>query len=212
MKKLLSLIVVTLVSFHLAIGQNFPSQIWHEGKLMMANGDVLPGTLKYDLETNIVQRRGQQGIETYNSSSIEFFEILDEYYGGVRTFYSLPYAMNTDYEVPVFFELLTDGQNMTLLCREYITVENRMGGMGMGGMYMNPMWGGPMMGMNKLAFNFYFLQDGRIQKYSQKRKDLINLMDDKSQEIKLFIRKNRLQHDQRGDLLRITAYYNKLKE
>ena len=212
MKKLCSILIVALFALQAVKGQDFPSQIWHEGKIVLANNEVLTGLIKYDLETNIIQRQAQKGIETFNSSSIEFFEILDEIYGGIRTFYSLPYAMNTDYEVPVFFELLVDGQNMTLLAREYITVENRMGGMGMGGMYMNPMWGGPMMGMNKLAFHFYFLQDGKIQKFSQKRKDLLNIMDDKSSEIRLFIRKNRLQYDQRGDLLRITAYYNKLKE
>ncbi|WP_373397974.1 hypothetical protein V8V91_26365 [Algoriphagus halophilus] len=31
-------------------------------------------------------------------------------------------------------------------------------------------------------------------------------------EIDLFMRKNRLEHDKRGDLLRITAYYNELNK
>jgi len=211
MRKYFYITLLSIFTMQLVQAQEFPSQVWHEGRLFLTNGEVLNGPLKYDLETNTVQRKGST-IETFNATLIEYFEIFDEYYGGLRSFYSLPYAVNTDYEVPIFFELLVDGNNMTLLCREYITVENRMHGMGMGGMYMNPMWGGPMMGMNKLAFNFYFLQDGKIQKYSQKRKDLLNMMDDKSSEVKLFIRKNRLQHDRRGDLLRITSYYNKLKE
>jgi hypothetical protein len=211
MKKYFYITLLALFAVQLAHAQQFPSQVWHDGRLFLTDGEVLNGPIKYDLETNTVQRKGHT-IETFNAALIEYFEIFDEYYGGIRSFYTLPYAVNTDYEVPIFFELLVDGNNMTLLCREYITVENRVGGMGMGGMYMNPMWGGPMMGMNKLAFNFYFLQDGKIVKYSQKRKDLLNIMDDKSSEVKLFIRKNRLQYDKRGDLLRITSYYNKLKE
>ncbi|WP_143960746.1 hypothetical protein [Litoribacter populi] len=211
MKKYFYIVLLTLISVSFVQAQEFPSQVWHEGRLFLIDGEILEGPIKYDLETNTVQRKGNT-IETFNATSLEYFEIYDEYYGGIRTFYSLPYAMNPDYEVPVFFELLVDGNNLTLLCREFITVDNRMGGMGMGGMYMNPMWGGPMMGVNKLAFNFYFLQEGKIQKYSQKRKELLNIMDDKSSEVKLFIRKNRLNHDRRGDLLRITSYYNKLKE
>jgi hypothetical protein len=211
MRKYFYITLLALFAVQLAHAQQFPSQVWHDGRLFLTDGEVLNGPIKYDLETNTVQRKGNT-IETFNAALIEYFEIFDEFYGGIRSFYTLPYAVNTDYEVPIFFELLVDGNNMTLLCREYITVENRVGGMGMGGMYMNPMWGGPMMGMNKLAFNFYFLQDGKIVKYSQKRKDLLNIMDDKSSEVKLFIRKNRLQYDKRGDLLRITSYYNKLKE
>ncbi|EIM78843.1 hypothetical protein A3SI_00135 [Nitritalea halalkaliphila LW7] len=68
-----------------------------------------------------------------------------------------------------------------------------------------------MMGGYRLAFNFYFFKDGRIQRYSQKKRELFDFFDDKADEVDLFMRKNRLSHDKRGDLLRITAYYNQLK-
>ncbi|MEX2512779.1 MAG: hypothetical protein WD398_07735 [Cyclobacteriaceae bacterium] len=203
-----------LISFS-AQGQEFPSQVWHEGKVFLASGEIHEGKVKYDMETNIVQVQNNV-IETFSSASISHFEIFDEYYGGIRIFYSLPYAVNSDYETPIFFELLTEGENITLLCREYITVDNRgMNNMGMRGMYMNPMWGPPMMGrgFSRLAFDYYFLTDQEIQKYSQKKRELLNeIMDDKSSEVKLYMRKNRLSHDKRGDLLRITAYYNQLKQ
>jgi hypothetical protein len=212
MKKSIYFILISLFLTWTAHSQDFPSQIWHNGKVFLTSGEVHEGKVKYDLETNIVQLQNKT-IETFSAASISHFEIFDEFYGGIRIFYSLPYAMNSDYKVPIFFELLTEGEDITLLCREYITVDNRgWNNMGMRGMYMNPMWGPPMMGQNRLAFEFYFLTDREIQKYSQKKRELFNFMDDKSAEVRLYMRKNRLSHDRRGDLLRITAYYNQLKQ
>jgi hypothetical protein len=212
MRKLFTLTIALLFVGHLSQAQDFPSQIWHQGKVVLTSGETFTGKVKYDLEANVVQLQ-RESIETFSATTVDRFEIFDEVYGGIRTFYSLPYAVNTDYQVPIFFELLVQGEEMTLLCREYITTDSR--GMGRGmyhPMYMNPMYGMPMMNSSRLAFDFFFLEDSGIKKYSQKKKELLELMDDKSDEVKLFIRKNRLSHDKRGDLLRITAYYNQLKE
>jgi hypothetical protein len=208
----IQLTLVFLLIFNLSANAQsgqFPSHLWHKGQIITTNGQVFQGTLKYDLENNLVQLQNS-GIETFSASNVERFEIFDEQYGGIRTFYSLPYSLSGDYESPIFFEILTEGNNIVLLCREYITTDNR--GMGMySPMVMNPIWGPPMSGAYKLAFNFYFLKDGSIQKYSQKKKELLDILDDRSDEVELYMRKNRLTHDQRGDLLRITAYYNQIK-
>lgn len=212
MKKATYLIIFSLILSQAALGQEFPSMIWHEGKIFLSTGEVYSGKVKYDLETNIVQLQSQS-IETFSATSVDRFEIFDEYYGGVRTFYSLPYAVNTDYQVPIFFELLVQGEEITLLCREYITADSRGMYRGMyNPMFMNPMYGMPMMNSSRLAFDYYFLTDSEIQKYSQKKRELLEVMDDRSEEVKLYIRKNRLSHDKRGDLLRITAFYNQIKE
>lgn len=211
MKKTGFIFILSLLVIQLVDAQDFPSQVWHEGKILLTNGEVYTGKVKYDLETNTVQLQNQS-IDTYNASLVDHFEIFDEYYGGIRTFYTLPYAVNSDYEVPIFFELLVQGEEITLLCREYITTDSRgMHRRMYHPMYMNPMYGMPMMNSSRLAFNYYFLSDSEIQRYGQKRRELLSLMDDKSDEVKLFMRKNRLSHDKRGDLLRITAYYNQIK-
>ncbi|GAB2633637.1 hypothetical protein [Belliella aquatica] len=210
MKKIFLLLFFTAGIILSGFAQNkFPSQIWHKGKVVTVEGQVYTGLVLYDLENNIVQLQ-REGVETFGASNVSQFEIFDEVYGGVRIFYSLPYALATDYQTPVFFEVLTQGNDVALLCREYIANDNR--GMGMyGSMMMNPMWGAPM-GMGfRLAFNYYFFKDGEIQKYSQKKRDLMVFFDDREDEVKLFMRKNRLSHDKRGDLLRITAYYNQIK-
>jgi hypothetical protein len=212
MKTILNVFVICLLATVGSYAQEFPSQIWHNGKVFLENGALIEGKVKYDLDNNIVSI-ANESVETYSAVAVTRFEIFDEYYGGIRVFYSLPYAATSDYKVPMFFELLVEGQEVTLLCREFITVDNRgMNGMGMAGMYMGPMWGPPMMGFNRLAFDYYFLSGNNIQKYSQKKRDLFELMDDRSSELRLYMRKNRLSHDKRGDLLRITSYYNQLKK
>jgi hypothetical protein len=79
-----------------------------------------------------------------------------------------------------------------------------------GPMAMNPIWGPQNSVGHRLAFNFYFLKNGSIQKYNMKKKDLFKMLPGYDEEIDLFIRKNRLEHDQRGDLMRISTYYNQL--
>lgn len=197
------------LSSALAQGNQFPSQVWHQGQIITTNGQIYRGLVKYDLENNLVQIQ-DNGITTFGASNVSQFEIFDEVYGGIRTFYTLPYSLSGDYETPVFFEILTEGDQIVLLCREQIVIDNR--GMGMyGPMAMNPLWGPPMGGVYKLAFNYYFIKGGRLQKYSLKKKELLDILGDRADEIDLFMRKNRLSHDKRGDLLRITAYYNQIK-
>jgi len=50
-----------------------------------------------------------------------------------------------------------------------------------------------------------------LEKYSMKKKELFDLLPGYEEELQLYMRKNRLEHDKRGDLLRISAYYNELK-
>jgi hypothetical protein len=210
MRALFSIVIVVLFLGTVnGQGNQFPSQVWHKGQIVAENGQVHQGLVKYDLENNVVQLQ-DVGIKTFGASNVIQFEIFDEVYGGIRTFYTLPYSTTGDYETPMFFEILTEGNEIVLLCREQIVIDNR--GMGMGAMAMNPLWGPPMGGgAYKLAFNYYFIKDGKLQRYSLKKKELLDIFGDRSDEVQLFMRKNRLSHDKRGDLLRITAYYNQIK-
>jgi hypothetical protein len=204
------LIFVCLSTLSWAQSRNqFPSQIWHKGTLNLADGSTTSGLVKYDLESNLVQLQAETVI-TFTASNVTSFDIYDETYNGFRKFYSLPYALNGDYETPVFFEVLIQGEYIALLCREFIATDNR-GMNNWAGIGMNPFWG-PQTAMGfRLAFTYYFLKNGRLERYSGKKKELFDLLSGFDEEMQLYIRKNRLEHDQRGDLLRITAYYNELK-
>ena len=205
------LIALLLIGANAAFAQNqFPSQIFHKGNIYGMDGQVYSGQVKYDLVNNLVQLQ-DQAIATFTASNVSNFEVFDEVFGGVRKFFSLPYSLNGDYETPIFFEVLTEGDNIALLCREYIATDSRNMG-AMNSMGMNPFWGPPTMIGYRLAFNYYFFKDGSIEKYSLKKKDLFDMLSGHDEEISLFMRKNRLEYDKRGDLLRITAYYNELNK
>lgn len=191
--------------------EHFPSQVWHKGNIYTAGGNAQGGLIKYDLDNNIVQLKTET-IETFTASNVSNFEIFDEIYGGVRKFYSLPYALNNDYQTPVFFEVLTQGDELALLCREYIQSDTRNMNTGFGYMGMNPYYSPQMRSGQRLVFDFYFFRNGAIEKYSMKKKDLFDMLPGYDEELNLFMRKNRLNHDKRGDLLQITAYYNKLTQ
>lgn len=211
MKKALITFSLLFVGALSLLAQNqFPSQIWHKGNIYGTEGQTYAGLVKYDLENNLVQLQTET-ISTFTASNVSYFEIFDETYGGLRRFYSLPYSLNGDYETPVFFEVLTEGNDIALLCREYVATDSRNMGT-WGPMGMNPFWGPQTMTGYRLAFNYYFFKDNKIQKYSLKKKDLFAFLPGHNDEISLFMRKNRLEHDRRGDLLRITAYYNELNK
>jgi hypothetical protein len=211
MKKLATLVGLIFLSLATVYAQNgqFPSQVWHKGNIYLTDGVSLSGLIKYDLENNLVQLQTET-VDTFTASNVSNFEIFDEIFGGLRRFYSLPYAINGEYEIPTFFEVLTEGNAIALLCREYIATDTR-GMSNWGPMGMNPFWGPQNNFGYRLDFNYFFFINGSLKRYSLKKKDLFDMLSGHDEEIDLFMRKNRLEHDKRGDLLRITAYYNDLQ-
>lgn len=210
MKKVCFLFFICLATLSVVQAQNkFPSQVWHKGSLVLTDGVPYSGLLKYDLETNVLQLQAETVI-TFTASNVSSFDIYDEIYGGIRKFYSLPYALNGDYPTPIFFEILTQGEHIALLCREFIATDTR-GMNAFGNMGMNPFWGPQNMSGFRLAFTYFFLKNGGLEQFSGKKNELFDMLPGFDDEMQLYMRKNRLEHDKRGDLLRITAYYNELK-
>src|SRR4051812_25254894 len=117
MKRALLLIVCLLATVG-AWAQQWPFELWHEGKIVLLQGDTLKGAVKYDLQQDLVQFNGAgQRVEAFTARKVLFFEIFDRTVSKYRQFFALPYATTTSYRTPVFFELLEEGK-MTLLCRE----------------------------------------------------------------------------------------------
>ena len=195
----LLLLVIVSVS-----AQEFPSDMWHEGKLITVDGDTLRGNVKYSLETDAVQLEINKSVKTYSARKIIHFDIYDEYFESYRQFYALPYETSPNYKVPVLFEVLYEGP-LTLLCREYITQENVP--QYNTGYYNN----NRVYSTYRLSYKYFFVTEkGKMIPYYLKKKDILEIMQKKGPQIKQFIKTNNLKHDRRGDLVRITAYYNSL--
>lgn len=205
LNRILLVLIITLMNGFMALAQDFPFDYWHEGRVVLISGDTLQGMIKYNIEGDAIQVENNEIIQAYSSQKILFFEIYDELFESYRQFYSLPYHVKSDYKIPILFEVLYEGP-MTLLAREY-TVEETI-----------PQYGYYYRGSNyatrtRLAFDYYFLNlKGHIEKFSLKKNDLYDILSKKSIEIKKYMKKNRLRHDKREDLVRIVAYYNSLLE
>ena len=199
-----ALLVAWVVPATLSAQYYFPSETWHEGKLTLLEGEMLRGKIKYNLEADVVQLNTENTIQTYSARKILFFEIYDQEYGRYRQFYALPYETSGSYKVPRLFEVLHEN-TMTLLCREEIVQEN----IPQYGYYGN--YGNRLGTRQRLVFNYFFLgQGGEIVRYSQKKDDLYAILHQNKNDVRQYIKKNRLKHDRQGDLVRITAYYNTL--
>ncbi|WP_017732558.1 hypothetical protein [Nafulsella turpanensis] len=205
MKTFLTFTFSLIFTFY-AQAQIFPSEIWHPGEAVLITGDTLEGLIKYDLEKDAIQLKlASDKVQAYSAQKLFYFKLYDAGIKGYRHFYSLPLQVNRHYSVPMLFEVLYEGR-LTLLAREKIVQAENMEKVTDLSLLPNDT-------RLLLAFDFFFLEkDGTIRSYEPKRRRLLSIMDRKYKEVKKYIRRNKLRHDEMSDLVRITAYYNALGE
>ena len=196
--------LVFLFASSVTHGQKFPSEYWHKGKLVITEGDTLKGKIKYDLSHDLVQVDINDQIFTFGAKKIIYFEIFDVTVDNYRQFYSIPYNITPGYKAQVLFEVLYEGK-LTLLTREEIGQETSTSN--------NYYWSGGNYTRTVLTYEYYFITSkGVLTRFTQKKKDLLEIMKDKQNMIKSYIKTYNLKVDRKGDLARITAYYNSIIE
>jgi hypothetical protein len=180
--------------------KDWPSELWHDGKVVLVTGDTLKGILKYDLRQNLVQYVvNNRKAEIYSARKVLFFEIFDETVHKYRKFFALPYRNLSNYKAPVFFELLEEGK-ITLLSRELMEYKT----------YNNHFYGGSYSRLVQ-TYHYYLLkEDGTIEDFKGNKNDLIALMGNKGKTVEKYIKANRLDFDDKYDVAKIVAYYNSL--
>ncbi len=197
----LLLCAVLLVATLRLYAQQWPFELWHEGRLITSSGDTLRGLIKYDLQTDIIQFSypNSQKAEAFAPRKVLFFEIFDATVRQYRMFFSLPYSPSGSYGALSFFELLAEGK-ITLLCREALEYRT----------YNSPFLYGSF-SRQVLVYKYFFMDDkGRIVEFTGKRSELMNRFGIDAAEIDKYIRQNRLRIDDRNDLIKIIEYYNSL--
>lgn len=183
-----------------AYGQQFPFEIWHAGKTVLDTGDTLRGSLKYDLQSDILQVQINGRLESFTARKVLYFEIFDSTAKRYRMFYSLPYAATGIYKAPVFFELLAEGE-LTVLCREALEYRTTSSPFYYYGSFTR-----------LVLVNKYFIlkPNGNIEEFRGKKNDWYELMRNKQNEVEQFAKSNKLDLDEKYELLRIVEYYNSL--
>lgn len=194
-----------LIIINVASAQQFPSELWYDGKMVSMEGDTVTGKVKYDFDMDMVQVMAYNQVKTFSARKILYFEIYDSKTGSYRRFYSLPFKVEPTYKTPIIFEVLYEGK-LSLLCREVIVTESVPTYSYYG--YHQPMYAS----RTRLDYVYYFFDNkGDIERYMMKRSELLDFMKDKSSQVKQYMKKHKLKHDNRNDLFRIVAYYNALQ-
>lgn len=183
-----------------AQAQQWPFEFWHEGRIVLLEGDTLKGTIKYDPEKDIVQfSDNAQKVEAFSARKVLFYEIFDVTINRYRQFFALPYSATSTYKAPVFFELLEEGK-MTLLSREALEYRS----------YNSPYYIGSYSKLI-LVYKYFFLQEnGDITEFIGNKNDLLDLMGKRSEEVEKYMKTNKLKYDDKDDLVKIVTYYNSL--
>ena len=178
----------------------WPSELWHDGKIVLVDGDTLKGLIKYDFQQNLVQYIvNNRKAEIYTARKVLFFEIFDETVHKYRRFFVLPYSNASNYKSPVFFELLGEG-NMTMLSREFLEYKT-----------FNPGFYGGSYSRLVQSYHYYLMQkDGTIEDFRGNKNDLLALMGSKREMVDKYIKANRLDFEDKYDLAKIVAYYNSI--
>ena len=197
------LIIILILGSLLNIkAQRFPFEFWHEGRIMLLEGDTLKGTIKYNLENDILQWLHQdKTVSTFTARKVIYFEIFDVSVDIYREFYALPFALGGDYKVPVFFEVLVEGR-LTLLTRERVELRN---------VNPNPYFYYNNFNREVLVYTFYFLDlKGDIIEYTGNKNELLRYFGRHGDDVNRYMRQNKLKSDNKNHLIKILRYYNSL--
>ncbi|MGC4022621.1 MAG: hypothetical protein QM734_12075 [Cyclobacteriaceae bacterium] len=189
-------LVVPLFSF----AQTFPFDVFHEGKVVLENGDTIRGEVKYSLQ-DLLQVKHNNRLESFTARKVVFFEVFDQAYKRYRQFYSLPYSPTGGYKSPVFFELLAEGK-ITTLTREKIEYRtNTSPYYSYGGYSSRPV----------LVYIYYLLKEnGNIEDFRGNKSDWYELFGNRENEMHDYVKDNKLDFDKKYELKQILDYYNSL--
>jgi hypothetical protein len=185
----------------LSYAQDWPFELWHEGKVVLETGDTLKGAIKYDFQNDLLQLNQNGKVEAYTARKVLFYEIFDATVKRYRQVYSLPYSRTGGYKAPIFFELLEEGK-ITLLAREaleYRTVSS-------------PYFFYSNYTRLVLVYKYFLMRDNGsiIEIENPKKGDWLQLMGNYADEVQRYAKTNKLEFDEKYDLVRIIAYYNSL--
>ncbi|MEK6781571.1 MAG: hypothetical protein AABY93_07680 [Bacteroidota bacterium] len=198
MKKKFILILFFALDSWPILAQQFPFEYWHEGKIILDTGDTLKGTVKYDMQNDLLQFQVANQNQSFSARKVLFFEIFDGSVKQYRQFYSLPYSVSEGYKAPVFFELLTEGK-ITLLCREALEYRN----------YSSSFYYFGTTSRLVLVYKYFLLQEnGNITEFVGKKGDWLDVMDKRSDDVQRYAKANKLSFEDKYELVKIISYYN----
>ena len=198
--KWIAVLILLCATIGSSRAQEFSSEAWHKGQVVLIDGDTLIGDVKYDMEAQTIQYASNGKILAFSPRKLLAFEIYDNLLETYRVFYVLPYRAVNDYEAPYIFELIYEGPHMSLLRTESIETVLR------NAPYMYATYT-----YEELQYTYYFIDTkANIREFSGKKNDLLRIMRDRAPEIREYLRDQNLKLDRPDHLVKISSYYNSL--
>jgi len=188
-----------LLSHSKLYGQQFPFEFWHEGRAVLESGDTLRGKIKYDPQNDLIQIERNGKYESLTSRKVIFYEIFDLQQNNYRQFVALPYSPSGGYKTPSFFEVLSEGK-ITLMSKEALEYRNTNAGFYYGSV------------SRLVLVHKYFLlkEDGNIERVTASKNDFLAMMGSRSDEVRRYMKANRLGLERKEEIGRVIGYYNSL--
>lgn len=191
-------------------------QEWPTGKVVLTSGDTLYGALTYYRTQDIVSIEQEDGsLASLSPVNVAYFVAQEMPSGRSYTFRTLQWDMGrpySDFKKPTFFEELNRG-SLTLVKREtYVRRDvNNMRGNG-NGYYYDPNFNNSENVWTDQVKELYYilLPDGEIICLRNLRKDLHSLFGNKSKDVKMFVKQNKLDYEKPHELIAIVNYFNAL--
>ncbi len=180
---------------------------WLRGRVVDRNDSLYTGEIKYNFKRkNVIVDLGGK-LRTFGARNVKFFEFFDARERQFRRFVSLPYTKNPErnYKPLCFFELIAQGNKITLLKTEY--AENNSQALPNNG----------QMGTEQIIFTtrvvpVYYLMNNTnghiIKLHTRRNKKFLKQMNEPR--LAAFIEQYKLDVYQQTDLLRIIKYYDSL--
>lgn len=179
--------------------QGLAEEKWNQGLVILKTSDTLKGFLKYNLKNAVVRIKINNTIRTYSPRKVISFLFFDVRYHRNRQFYSIPYAVrrSSNYKVLSFFELIRNGDPLTLLSRQttFMKRVSRLGGF-----------------YRRVEQDVFYLLDatGKIKRVRSSRRGVYKAFSKHERAIRAYMEVNGLKHSRRQDLAKVLDYYNSL--
>ncbi len=179
---------------------------WNPGYLVTNEEDTLYGPIIINYQNDLVQINEENTVKTFGANQIQMVYIRENNSENERYIYSFQFHPYSDFKPFKLFEMLFSGKSLCLLAREMLVTETIP-------VYDNFTYRTYYSTRTRLSADYFLMfPEKKVRAFSGSKKELLNLLADKKEEMKKFISGQKLQVTQKEDLVRIVTEYNKIKQ
>ncbi|MFK7901020.1 MAG: hypothetical protein AB8B61_09720 [Cyclobacteriaceae bacterium] len=193
--------LASLLSLSLT-AQRFSSKQWHKGTLYLTSGDSISSQVQYNFTNDVVFLNENGKLKTYSPVQINKLTFKDSQSDITRYFKKIEVKQSNGFQRPTLFEILYEN-SYSLLRKDLVyrpqTTQYSPFSIG-SAMYLS---------QNTEAYLFFMLDKrGIIHPFEANKKSIYSLFPLLKEEVKTFIKNNKLKPHKVSDLISVFEYAN----